>query len=94
MARYANELVPNEPSYLDTYAWVLFQRGKYNEALVRIEKAVAMDQKSPELYEHYGDILYKLGRSSEALAQWNKAKALGSTEEKLNQKISTGKWIE
>lgn len=94
MAKYANELVPNEPSYLDTYAWVLFQRGKYNEALVRIEKAVAMDQKSPELYEHYGDILYKLGRSSEALAQWNKAKALGSTEEKLNQKISTGKWIE
>lgn len=94
MAKYANELVPNEPSYLDTYAWVLFQRAKYNEALVWIEKAVAIDKRSPELYEHYGDILYKLGRSSDAQTQWMRARELGSTEEKLNQKIASGKWIE
>jgi tetratricopeptide (TPR) repeat protein len=94
MARYANELVPNEPSYLDTYAWVLYQRGKYNEALVLIEKAISIDTKSPELFEHYGDILFRMGKTSEARNQWLRAQELGSKEEKLKQKIASGKLVE
>ena len=94
MAKYANELMPNDASYQDTYAWVLFQRGKYNEALVWIEKAVAAQDQSVELFEHYGDILYKVGRTADALAQWKKAKALGGNSSQLNQKITTGMWVE
>ena len=94
MAKYANELMPNDASYQDTYAWVLFQRGKYNEALVWIEKAVATQAQSAELFEHYGDILYKVGRTTDALAQWKKAKTLGGNSTQLNQKITSGIWVE
>jgi tetratricopeptide (TPR) repeat protein len=94
MAKYANELVPNEASYQDTYAWVLFTRGKYSEALVWIEKALAADPNSSELLEHYGDILFKLNRASEALAHWKRAKEFGGQGETLNKKINTGEWSE
>jgi tetratricopeptide (TPR) repeat protein len=94
MAKYANELVPNEASYQDTYAWVLFNRGKFSEALMWIERALASDANSAELLEHYGDILYKLDRKSEALKQWKKAQELGGASEKLIQKINSGLWVE
>jgi predicted negative regulator of RcsB-dependent stress response len=53
-----------------------------------------MDRQSVELFEHYGDILYKVGRTADALAQWKKAKALGGNSSQLNQKITTGLWVE
>jgi tetratricopeptide (TPR) repeat protein len=90
MAKYANELFPNDPSYQDTYAWVLYQRGKYTEALIWIEKAMASGVRSGELFEHYGDILYRLGRKEDALIQWKQAKANGEDNPKLIEKINAG----
>ncbi|GAO31297.1 hypothetical protein [Geofilum rubicundum] len=34
------QLEPSNATYLDTYAWVLFKRGKYMEALFIIEQAM------------------------------------------------------
>jgi predicted Zn-dependent protease len=31
---------PNNPIYLDTYAWILFQLGQYNDALFYIQQAI------------------------------------------------------
>src|SRR5690606_27442957 len=77
LARRSNELVPDNASYQDTYAWVLFQQGKHNEALVWIEKALKNSaEPSDTLMEHYGDILAKLGRPDQAVAQWKKARAV------------------
>lgn len=36
------QLEPSNATYLDTYAWVLFKRGKYMEALFIIEQAMEM----------------------------------------------------
>lgn len=38
MSRKSNELEPDNPTYLDTYAWVLFQMKRYEEAKVYIDK--------------------------------------------------------
>lgn len=38
MSKKANEIEPNNATYLDTYAWVLFQMKRYNEAKVYIDK--------------------------------------------------------
>src|SRR5690606_24038084 len=74
MSRRSNELEPDYPSYQDTYAWVLFQQGKYEKALEWIEKAVEGSSPASEtLLEHYGDILAKLGHINKALVQWKKA---------------------
>lgn len=99
-SKRSNEIEQNSATFMDTYAWVLFQQGKFDEALVWIEKAVKLDSKSSVLLEHYGDILIKLNRESEALVQWKKAldlelvKNSSSGLAKIQQKIEQRKYVE
>jgi tetratricopeptide (TPR) repeat protein len=80
---------PEDPTYLDTYAWVLYSLGKYNDAKKYIEKAINFDETgSGTLVEHYGDILFKLGDVNEAVEQWEKAKQLNDTTDLLDKKIA------
>lgn len=46
MSRQANNIEPDNPTYLDTLAWVLFQLKRYNEAKEYMDKAVNL--MSPE----------------------------------------------
>lgn len=95
-AKLSNELEPNSATFMDTYAWVLYQKGDYQQALSWIDKAVKLNGSSAVLFDHYGDILNKLNRTKEALAKWNEALALYSDsndqensakiQEKINQK--------
>ena len=99
MSRKSNELEPNNPTFQDTYAWVLFQQGNYAEALKWIEKAITNSgEKSFALLEHYGDILFKLGNIEKAVSKWKEAKATGETTgenvELLTKKIDAKKYIE
>jgi tetratricopeptide (TPR) repeat protein len=65
---------PNNPTYIDTYAWVLFQRENYSLAKFYIESAIMNGgEKSPDVIEHYGDILSKNGNIDMAIQQWEKA---------------------
>lgn len=79
---------PDNPTYLDTYAWVLFAREKYKEAKKVIEKAIESGDLNPAYFEHYGDILFKLGQTDEAVRQWQKAKSLNSDSELIDKKIA------
>ena len=72
MAKRLTLLYPNQPNYLDTYGWVLFQQEKYKEASIFLEKAASQSQNA-EIYEHYGDVLSKLDRVNEAKKWWQKA---------------------
>jgi len=82
---------PDNASYLDTYAWVLYQENKYKEAKKIIEKVFPMGKVNAIHYEHYGDILYQLGDIDEAVEQWQKAKSLNGNSEVLNKKITNRK---
>ncbi len=72
MAKRLTLLYPNQPNYLDTYGWVLFQQEKYKEASIYLEKAASQSQNA-EICEHYGDVLLKLNRVDEAKKWWQKA---------------------
>ncbi len=93
--KMASLLIKNHPdnsSYLDTYAWVLYHmENKYREAKKVMEKALNAGQVNAVHYEHYGDILYQLGDIDEAVAQWQKAKSLNQNSEVLNKKITNRK---
>jgi tetratricopeptide (TPR) repeat protein len=68
------EMEPQNPTYLDTYAWVLFKRERYFEALFIIEQAITFNKENNAvLMEHYGDILFKNGNIEKALEYWIKA---------------------
>ncbi len=89
------ELEPGSATYLDTYAWVLFQRGRYFEAKYIIERAIDNGgDKSDVIVEHYGDILYKNNDVENALIQWNKSKKLGNESKVLLKKIELERYVE
>lgn len=65
---------PDNPTYLDTYAWILFQQHRYKEAVTYIDRTLKNDADSSSvLLEHAGDIYYKAGHQDKALEFWQKA---------------------
>lgn len=95
MSAQVIKIEPNNPTYLDTYAWIYFIKGNYVLAKIYIEKAIENDRtNSPELADHYGDILYMTGDKEKALAQWIRAKELGKVSKTLDRKIEEKTYIE
>jgi tetratricopeptide (TPR) repeat protein len=91
MAAKANELIPGMASFQDTYAWVLYQAEKYEQAKEWLEKAMANGgNSSGTIIEHYGDVLFQLGQKEEAIRQWEKAKDLGDSSDMIDKKIRDG----
>ena len=87
---------PDNTTYLDTYAWILFKQKKYAEALQYIEMAIENDtEKSAVIIEHAGDIYALNGDIENALKYWQEALEIGTENEKvLKRKIKLKKYVE
>lgn len=95
MAARSVESDPYNSSNLDTYAWVLYKLGDYENALEWIKKAYNNGgDKSGAVLEHYGDILFKLEKNEEALEMWKKAKNSTGYSSLLEKKIVDNKLYE
>jgi tetratricopeptide (TPR) repeat protein len=94
MAKLAVELEPGNSSYQDTYGWVLFKLGNYNEAKEWIAKALESGEESAVVIEHYGDVLWKLDNKKEAVKYWEKAQKAGEGSEFLNKKVQDKMYYE
>ncbi len=79
---------PENSTYLDTYAWVLYAREKFKEARKIMERALALPDVTSVHYEHYGDILFRLGDIDDAVKQWERARSLTSQHELIDKKIA------
>lgn len=89
------KIEPDNPTFLDTYAWVFFQQGNYTLAKIYLQNALNKGgDRSADLLEHYGDVLFMLGEVDEALQYWEKAKDAGSESEVLPRKIKDKKYYE
>ncbi len=88
---------PNNTTYLDTYAWILFMKGEYDDAKRYIDKAIGADKETdsiavnPEIFSHAGDIYYKCGEPDTAVHYWSLAESIESTA-LLRKKIRTRKY--
>ena len=68
---------PTNDTYLDTYAWILFEKGKYAEARIYIDQALQNGgDKNSVVVEHCGDIYYQSGEREKALEYWIQAEKL------------------
>ena len=86
---------PENATYLDTYAWVLFMRKDYQLAKFYMEIALKNGgDKNGVIVEHYGDILFRLGEKDLAIEQWKKALATGESSEFLKEKIKQGRYLD
>jgi tetratricopeptide (TPR) repeat protein len=95
MAKKLVDKFPENGTYLDTYAWVLFQKKDYQNAVILLEKAVKGDKnESSVVWEHYGDALRKVNRIEEAVIAWKKAKTLPNANLILDKKIQMKQFSE
>lgn len=88
MSKLSNEIRPGQPSYEDTYGWILFMMGKYPDAKLWLQKAIDNGgATNGTILEHMGDVLYKLGDATKALDFWIRAKSAGDVSENIDFKI-------
>ncbi|MFA0961518.1 tetratricopeptide repeat protein [Roseivirga sp. BDSF3-8] len=87
---------PENPTFLDTHAWVLYVQGDYKGARGFLERAIKADDGSLSgtIIEHYGDVLFKLGETDKAVIQWQKAKGMDDTSDLIDKKIADRKLYE
>lgn len=72
---------PTNNTYLDTYAWILFEKGKYAEARIYIDQAIQHGgTESSVVVEHCGDIYYHCGEPEKALEYWKQAEEVAKKE--------------
>jgi len=81
---------PDNATFLDTYAWVLYKMEEYEEAEKYIMKAMDKGGKNdPEINEHAGDIQVALKSMEIARSYYQKAIILGGDKSKLEGKIDS-----
>ena len=86
---------PQNSTYLDTYAWILFRQERYEEAKIYIDQALANDSTvSAVIVEHAGDIYMMTGNPDKALEYWQRALESDSENALLQRKIKLKKYIE
>lgn len=93
MSKRAVDSEPSNPTYLDTYAWILYELKQYTQARIYIDetlKNLPADEieapSSASLYDHAGDIYFRCGDQVKAEEHWNHALKI-SEDNELNSKI-------
>lgn len=84
---------PENQTYLDTYAWILFKLKRYEEAKAYAEKIISLNEEmSSVVLHHIGDIFAKCGNMEKAVEFWEKAREAGDETKILNKKIKKRKY--
>ena len=84
---------PDNLTFLDTYAWVLFKLERYEEAKAYAEKMISLNEEmSYVVLHHIGDIFAKCGNIDRAVTYWEKARETGDNSKILNKKIKKRKY--
>lgn len=95
MALKVIQKYPDNPTYLDTYAWILYLKESYVLATFYQQHAIDClsrdDKGNSTLFDHYGDMLLKSNDLKGAIEQWKKALECEDVEdaEKIQKKIDS-----
>lgn len=90
MAKKCIELEPENPTYQDTYAWVLYKNGDFRKAWKTMEAVIrAGGTTDPDVLEHAAYILLAIDRDEDALLYFRMALEAGSEKvDELQKQIS------
>lgn len=88
MARKVIEKEKDNYTFLDTYAWVLYKRGKLKDAEKIMQTIIDnSENKDAEYYEHMGFIKMKRKKCEKAVENWEIALRIDSTKIELLKEI-------
>lgn len=94
LIRNANELVPDNPAYVDSLGWWLYKTGDYPRAVAELQRAVGLinelQPEDAEIVEHIGQVYLKLNQPDKAREYFERAKALQPSDEKVRARIEKG----
>lgn len=81
MSKLTVDKEPDNPTYLDTYAWILYLLGRPEEAKPLFKHAMLYGGKeSVVILDHYAEVLFALEDYDLAMVYWNQAKLKNNGE--------------
>jgi tetratricopeptide (TPR) repeat protein len=71
-------------AFVDSLGWVLFRRGRLDEARTWLEKATELTrgEDDPAVWDHLGDVYFRLRKKDEARRAWQKSLVLYEAEKR------------
>jgi Flp pilus assembly protein TadD len=85
LIRRALAIEPNDGFYIDSLAWVYYQRGDYQRAVEQLEHAIELAGEDPTVTEHLGDAYEKTGRPREAIRVYEEALRKAKEPEQIDR---------
>ncbi len=92
MLRRALELVPDDGTVLDSYGWLLYQRGDLAAAADLLERADRLSPFEPEILYHLGELYLRRGEERRAREKFVEALALdpeAGVRRRLEERVRT-----
>lgn len=87
--RWGSSRKPSPPApqagyIIDSLGWAFYSLGRYEEAVVELERAVELEPSHWEVAEHLGDAYWHVGRRTEAVFQWRHAVDFGAPDSAMS----------
>ena len=80
---------PENGAFLDSYAWIWFQKGQVDSAYKYLQKAIVKIKDDPVIFHHLGDILAKMNDFTGAIKAYRECLELDSEDsEQIRKKIT------
>jgi tetratricopeptide (TPR) repeat protein len=81
--RLGAEDIQDTAAYVDSLGWVLFQTGRFPEALSELLRAASLpDGNDPVIWDHLGDVYLRLKQAVKAQESWTRAVSLYEKEKR------------
>jgi tetratricopeptide (TPR) repeat protein len=87
MIRKAVAEEPDNYAYLDSLGWVLFKRGKFQEARIPLERAQSDPRQDATIPDHLGDVYFQLQELPKARAAWERALKIANESKPPDKKL-------
>jgi tetratricopeptide (TPR) repeat protein len=72
LIKRALEIMPEDPAIIDSFGWVNYRLGNYDEAIRLLRRALSRYE-DVEIAAHLGEVLWVSGKKEEARSVWQKA---------------------
>jgi len=92
MSKKTIDAEPQNPTYLDTFGWILHVMGRHQEAKAIFRQVMMYGGRElgAEVLDHYAEVLFALKEYDLAFVYWEQAKAREKNPE-LEKKITLRK---
>ena len=87
--REALDMQPNNGYYLDSLGWVFYRKGKLQDALKELKKAVRFVDNDAVIWQHLGEVHESLGNVKEAIRAYERSLKIDPDNTKISKKLNS-----